>query len=225
MLKVHHLNASQSLRILWMLEELGVEYEVQHHFRDPETKLAGDDLKAIHPLGKSPVIEDDGEIIAETGFIVEHILEKHGNGRLTPAEGTPEAKEISYLMHYSGASFMTDVVVAVIARGIENAKVPFFIKPIVKGVGNNLNDYINPRLAIHADLLSQRLGQNDWMVGNQLSVADIMLSFPLQTLTLTPVELQSNLKRYLERIQNREAYKRALSRAKEDENYLDVFTK
>lgn len=223
MITVHHLNASRSLRVLWMLEELGLEYKVKYYFRDPKTQLAGDDLKAVHPLGKSPVIDDDGLVVAETGLILEYILEKHGQGKLCPKPGTPEHLKMRYLLHYTEGTLMSDIFMTGMARRIADSKAPFFIKPILKGVSAKLLAVFNPRLKNQLEFLSDELGDQDWIVNNQLSAADIMLSFALDITELGSVEIPENLKRYVERMHNRDAYKKALVVAKEDKDFLAMF--
>jgi glutathione S-transferase len=188
MLKVHHLNNSRSQRILWLLEELGLPYEIVKYQRDPATNLAPDSLKAIHPLGKSPVIDDGGQIVIESGAIIEYIVREHGKGRLVPKDGTPAAVEYLQLMHYAEGSAMLPIMLKLEAR-------------VVSEIEN------------HMGYLEAKLGKQDWFVANEFSAADIQLSFAVQTARLLHgLAKFPNLARFLDRIHARPAYKRALEK-------------
>ena len=132
MLTVHHLNNSRSQRVLWLLEELGVPYEIKRYERDPNTMLAPPELRAVHPLGKSPVITDDGQTLAESGAIIEYLVDKYGQGRFAPAAGTPERLRYTYWMHYAEGSAMPPLLLKLIALRIASAPMPFFAKPIAR---------------------------------------------------------------------------------------------
>ena len=134
MLVVHHLENSRSQRVLWLLEELGLPYEIVHYKRDATTMMAPPELLAVHPLGKSPVITDGETTVAETGAIVEYILAQYGDGRLLPALGTPEALRYRYWLHFAEGSAMPPLLLTLIFDRIANAPMPFFIKPVARGI-------------------------------------------------------------------------------------------
>ncbi|WP_022982389.1 glutathione S-transferase, partial [Ideonella sp. B508-1] len=147
MITVHHLNNSRSQRILWLLEELGLPYEVRRYQRDPQTLLAPAALKAVHPLGKSPVITDGDITVAESGAIVEYLLETHGQGRLRPPAGTPEARRFSYWLHFAEGSAMPPLLLKLVFQRIQTAPMPFFAKPIARGIAAKvLEGFVEPNL-------------------------------------------------------------------------------
>ena len=126
MITVHHLNNSRSQRVLWLLEELGVPYEIKRYMRDSQTMLAPPELRAVHPLGKSPVITDGGNTIAESGAIIEYLVERYGGGRLIPAAGSPERLRYTYWLHFAEGSAMTPLLLELIFERIKAAAMPFF---------------------------------------------------------------------------------------------------
>ncbi len=200
MLKVHHLNNSRSQRILWLLEELELPYEIAKYQRDPATNLAPDALKRIHPLGKSPVLEGEGEVVIESGAIIEYVVRKHGKGRLAPKDGTPAALEHLQLMHYAEGSAMLPIMLKLYLGRLGEAG-----KPLAARVVSEIEN--------HMGYLDTRLGRNDWFVANQFSAADIQLSFVIQTARLLyGLEKFPNLAGFLDRIHARPAYKRALEK-------------
>ncbi len=134
MITVHHLENSRSQRVLWLLEELGVPYEIKHYQRDAKTRLAPPELQAVHPLGKSPVLTEDGATVAETGAIVEYLLDRHGQGRLRPAAGSPELLRYRYWLHFAEGSAMPPLLMKLVFDEVQKAPMPFFVKPIVKGI-------------------------------------------------------------------------------------------
>jgi glutathione S-transferase len=138
MLIVHHLENSRSQRVLWLLEELGVEYEIKRYERDKKTMLAPRELREVHPLGKSPVLTDDGQTIAESGAIVEYLVERYGKGRLVPAAGTPEKLRYTYWLHYAEGSAMPPMLLKLIFERMKTGPVPFFLRPIVRGVADKV---------------------------------------------------------------------------------------
>jgi glutathione S-transferase len=199
-IEVHHLNNSRSQRVLWLLEELELPYELVKYQRDPVTNLAPDALKAIHPLGKSPVIRDGGQVVIESGAIIEYIVRKYGKGRLVPKEGTPEAVEYLQLMHYAEGSAMLPVMLRLYLGRLGEAA-----KPLEPRVVSEIEN--------HMGFLDAKLGKNDWFVGNELSAADLQLSFAIQAARLLyGLDKFPNLARFLDRIHARPAYKRALER-------------
>jgi glutathione S-transferase len=154
MITVHHLDHSRSHRIVWLLEELGLDYEIQRYQRDPKTMLAPAALRAVHPLGKSPVITDGDLTIAESGAIVDYLVERYGGGRLAPAAGTPERLRYTYWLHYAEGSAMSPLLLKLVFDKIETAPMPFFVKPIVKAIsGKAKSSFIEPQITQHLDYL------------------------------------------------------------------------
>jgi glutathione S-transferase len=212
---VHHLNNSRSQRVLWLLEELGLEYEVKRYERDPETMLAPPSLRAVHPLGKSPVITEAGETIAESGAILEYIVERHGGGRLVPAVGTPERLRYTYWLHYAEGSAMPPLLLKLVFDRLEKAPMPFFVKPIARGIAAKVKGtFIEPQLKTHLDYMEAELAKGDWFAGNEFTAADVQMSFPLEAAkSRAGVDAsRPRLLRFLDRIHARPAYQRALER-------------
>ncbi len=215
MITVHHLENSRSQRVLWLLEELGVPYEVKRYERDKKTNLAPKQLLKVHPLGKSPVIEDNGSVIAETGAIIEHIIENHGGGRLSPAKGTEDYRRYKYWIHAAEGSYMPPLVLALMLNRMETAKMPFFAKPIAKKLTQGVRDsYLTHTTRALFEYLDNELGKNEWLAGREFTAADIIMSFPAEA-SLQRIEeskAAANLKKYVDRLHARPAYKRALEK-------------
>lgn len=147
MIVVHHLNNSRSQRILWLLEELGLDYEVKRYERNPKTMLAPPELLRIHPLGKSPVITDGDLTLAESGAIIEYLVERHGNGRLSPAPGTLDKLRYTYWLHYAEGSLQPQLLMKLIFDRVERAPMPFFARPVAKAICRNVrNTFIQPNI-------------------------------------------------------------------------------
>jgi glutathione S-transferase len=215
MITIHHLNNSRSQRVLWLLEELGLPYEVTRYERDPRTMRAPASLRAVHPLGKSPVITEDGQTIAESGAIVEYLVERHGQGRLAPAPGTPERLRYIYWLHYAEGSAMPLLLLALVASRIPQAPMPFFARPIARRIADRLRGgFVEPQLAQHLDFLEGELGKSSWFAGEDFTAADIQMSFPLEAAAARGGldASRPRLMAYLDRIHARPAYKRALER-------------
>ncbi|MFL9895613.1 glutathione S-transferase [Burkholderia sp. WP9] len=215
MLTVHHLNNSRSQRVLWLLEELGVPYEIKRYERDPKTMLAPPELRAVHPLGKSPVITDDGQTIAESGAIIEYLIDKYGQGRFAPAPATPERLRYTYWLHYAEGSAMPPLLLKLVALRIASAPMPFFAKPIARKIAATLqSSFIDPQLKLHLGYINQELSKTGWFVGNDFTAADVQMSFPLEAATARGgMEGQiPAVVDFLKRIHARPAYQRALER-------------
>lgn len=216
MLTVHHLNNSRSQRVLWLLEELELPYEIVHYQRDPQTMLAPATLRAVHPLGKSPVVTtDDGLTLAESGAIVETLIERFGNGRLAPAPGTPEAVQYRYWLHFAEGSAMSPLLLKLVFDKIESAKMPFFAKPIAKAMAAKTKGaFIMPNIVSHLNFMEAELGKTEWFAGNEFSGADIQMSFPIEAAQARGGldAKRPKLMAFLERIHARPAYQRALKR-------------
>ncbi|MEO1171579.1 MAG: glutathione S-transferase [Myxococcota bacterium] len=215
MLTVHHLNTSRSFSIIWLLEELGAEYEVTLHrrtkgFRSPQA------LRDLHPLGKSPVVVDDGEVLVETGAIVETLMERYGQGQLQP-EGADAARDHRYIVHYSEGSLMPPLLVRLLFDRIESAKLPFFVKPIAKGIVAKVNDsFMSGELSAHTKFLENLLEGRQWVTGESFTAADVMLGFPLQVLLSRGRQSDGdtkNIRAYVQRLKERDAYQSAIRRA------------
>ncbi|WP_434114092.1 glutathione S-transferase [Paraburkholderia caffeinilytica] len=215
MLIVHHLNNSRSQRVLWLLEELGVPYEIKRYERDPKTMLAPPELRAVHPLGKSPVITDDGQTLAESGAIIEYLVDKYGQGRFAPAAGSPERLRYTYWLHYAEGSAMPPLLLKLVALRIGSAPMPFFAKPIARKIASTLqSSFVDPQLKLHLGYINKELGATGWFAGNDFSAADIQMSFPLEAATARGgMEGQiPAVVDFLTRIHARPAYQRALER-------------
>ncbi|KWK21789.1 glutathione S-transferase [Burkholderia stagnalis] len=214
MLTVHHLNNSRSQRVLWLLEELGVPYEIVRYARDPKTMLAPPALRAIHPLGKSPVVTDDGRTFAESGAIVDYLVERYGAGRLAPPPGTPERLDYTYWLHYAEGSAMPPLLLKLVALRIANAPMPFFARPIARKIAATLqSSFIDPQIALHLGYLDDTLRRTGWFVGDSFSAADIQMSFPLEAATARGSgSAHPAIARFLDTIHARPAYQRALER-------------
>ena len=215
MIVVHHLENSRSQRVLWLLEELGVPYEVKRYARDPQTMLAPAALRAVHPLGKSPVLTDDGQTVAESGAIVEYLVGRYGGGRLAPPEGTPERQRYTYWMHYAEGSLMPPLLLKLVFDRVEGAPMPFFVKPIARSIaGRAKSSFIGPQIDLHLDFVEGELAKSTWFAGNELTAADIQMSFPLEAAAARG-GLDARRPRtmaFLERVHTRPAYRRALER-------------
>ncbi|MBK9033759.1 MAG: glutathione S-transferase [Myxococcales bacterium] len=215
MIIVHHLERSRSHRVLWLLEELGLPYELVTYQRDPKTILAPPELRAIHPLGKSPVITDDGVTVAESGAILEYLVERHGGGRLAPAVGTPEHLRYRYFLHYAEGSLMPPLLVKLIASKIASAKMPFFARPIAKKIAGSLEaSFVGPNLTRHLAFLEAELTGRAWFCGDELTAADVQMSYPLEAALARGGEAArtANLTRVLAAMRARPAYARAIER-------------
>ncbi|MEW5835501.1 MAG: glutathione S-transferase [Pseudomonadota bacterium] len=216
MITVHHLENSRSQRILWLLEELGQPYEIRRYARDPKTMLAPAELRAVHPLGKSPVVADGELVLAESGAIVEYLAERYGDGRLLAAPGTAERRRQTYWLHYAEGSAMPPLLLKLVFQRMGKAPAPFFARPIVKDVaGKALRGFVDPQIALHLDYLEAELGKAAWFGGDSLSVADIQLSFPLEAAAARAgltAPRWPRLAAFLDRIHAMPAYRRALER-------------
>jgi len=212
MITLHHLNNSRSQRILWLLEELELQYEIKFYQRNKETMLAPPELKAVHALGKSPVITDGGNVIAESGAIIEYLINKYGNGKFKPVSGTPEALKYTYWMHFAEGSAMPPLLLTLIFNRIDSAPVPFFIKPIIKKVTSQVRSgFINPNVKNIFDFIEGELAKSEWFAGNEFSGADIQMSFPMEAGAVRAGNMGPKSKAFLEKIHSRPAYQKALA--------------
>ncbi|QXL84657.1 glutathione S-transferase family protein [Comamonas sp. NLF-1-9] len=216
MIIVHHLNASRSLRILWLLEELGQSYEIVRYQRDPKTLLAPPELKRIHPLGKSPVVQVDGETLAESGAIIETLVERFGAEQMAPPRGSADFARYRYWLHYAEGSAMPPLLLKLVFERIAAAPMPFFAKPIARSIVNQvMKGFVGPQLKLHLGYMESELARRDWFAGDAFSAADVQLSYPLmaarQRAGLNQAE-HPRLSDWLARIEARPALQRAQAR-------------
>ena len=198
MIVVHHLNESRSQRVLWLLEELGLPYEIRHYTRDATTRLAPPELKAVHPLGKSPVLEADGMTLIESGAIVDYLIRHHGDGRLQPATQTRDFEVYQQWLHYAEGSAMLPLLLRLYVSRLGAAGAP-------------LAPRIESELANHLGYVDRSLQGREWLVGDSLSGADIQMSFVGEAARGLRASYP-NLDAWVRRFQQRPAYRRALER-------------
>jgi glutathione S-transferase len=202
MLTVHHLGTSQSERIVWLCEELGLDYVLKRYERRADNRLAPDEYKALHPMGIAPVIEDGGLVLGESGAICEYVNVRHGGGRLAPAPDDPEFADYLFWFHWSNATFMTTLMMEMVLR-----------RPARDTSGS---DFVAERSRNGWHMVERRLGEAPFFGGAQLTLADIMMVFALTTFRATgntPIHDLPNLQAYLRRIGERPAYRRAMAKA------------
>jgi len=213
MITIHHLNNSRSQRVLWLLEELGAIYEVKRYERDAKTMMAPRTLKQVHPLGKSPVITDNGKTIAETGAIIDYLLETHGDGRFIPKPGTPERLRYTYWMHYAEGSAMTPLLLKLVFNGIAT-NAPGLMRGLVKAVMQTAQQRVSdPQIALHVNYWDEELSRSTWFAGEEFSAADIMMSFPLEAAaSRAGARSRPMIASFLDRIHARPAYVTALKK-------------
>ena len=216
MITVHHLNNSRSQRVLWLLEELGLPYEIQRYQRDAKTMLAPPELTRVHPLGKSPVVTDGAVTVAESGAIIEYLLDTYGQGRLVPAAGTEERRRFTYWLHFAEGSAMPPLLLKLIFDRIGSGQgMPFFAKPIGKGIAAKVKGLmIEPNLKRQLDFMEGELGRSEWFAGAEFTAADIQMSFPVEAAAQRAGldASRPKLMAYLKKIHARPAYRRALER-------------
>ncbi|MEY4429873.1 MAG: hypothetical protein RLZZ182_2562 [Pseudomonadota bacterium] len=224
MLTVHHLETSRSQRILWLLEELGLPYELKVYKRHPVTKLAPPELKKVHPLGKSPVVTDEGLAVAESAPILEYIVERHGGGQgagaaelahLVPERGTPEAFQMRFWMHFAEGSLMNWAVMKLVFMTIPTQPMPFFVRPIARELCKRVQQQlIDPNLSTSLAFIEEHLSRHKWFAGEHLTLADFQMSFAVEALLQRAGGAQQfpHLKAYRDRMVARPAYQRAIAK-------------
>lgn len=214
MITLHHLNNSRSQRVLWLLEELAVPYAVQQYQRDPKTMLAPPALKAVHPLGKSPILTDGDLVIAETGAIFEYLLARHEGHPMVPPPGTPDSFRLTYWLHYAEGSAMPPLLLKLLFSRIPK-QAPWFLAPVAALIAQGvLRGFVDPQLRLHSQYWEDQLGPEGWFVGGSFSAADIMMSFPVEASKARGVidPDKPKLLAYLKAIHARPAYTQALER-------------
>jgi glutathione S-transferase len=215
MVVVHHLNNSRSQRVLWLLEELQVPYEVKRYERDAKTMLAPPALLAVHPLGKSPVIVDGEVAVAESGAIVEYLVDKYGAGRLKPASGTADRLRYTYWLHYAEGSIMPPLLLKLVFGRVASNPAPWPISAIARKIATTVDSsFIAPNLKRHLDYMEAELNAHTWFAGEEFTAADVQMSFPLEAAASRAGldAVRPKLMAFLERIHARDAYKKALAR-------------
>jgi glutathione S-transferase len=215
MIVVHHLNNSRSQRVLWLLEELGLEYEVKRYQRDAKTMLAPPELRQVHPLGKSPVLSDGHLTLAESGAIVEYLVATYGDGRLIPSHRTPERLRYTYWLHFAEGTAMPPLLLKLIFDRIEKAPAPFFVRPIARSIANRARStFVQPNIDRNLDFMEAELAKNEWFAGHEFTAADVQMSFPLEAAAARGGldSSRPKLMAFLERIHARPGYKRALEK-------------
>jgi glutathione S-transferase len=213
MITVHHVNNSRSQRVLWLLEELGVPYEIKFYQRDPKTLFAPPELKAVHPLGKSPVITDGAHTVAETGAIIEYLVSRYGQGLWAPAPGGEDHLRYTYWLHFAEGSAMPPLLMALLFR--EAAKrSPFLVRPIARKIGEAVRSaYLAPMIESQLDLMETELGRSAWFAGANITGADIIMSFPIEAADARiGLAARPRLIAWLKAIHARPAFQRALEK-------------
>lgn len=213
MITVHHLNNSRSQRVLWLLEELELPYQIVKYERDPRTMLAPASLRAVHPLGKSPVITDGDATLAESGAILEYLVETYGKGRLAPPAGTPGYRDYRYFMHYAEGSLMPFLVMKLVFNKV-STDAPFLVRPIAKTISGTVSSrFLDPNLKAHLAFLADHLGKHAWFAGDAFSAADVQMSFPIEgAIARAGGGIPPKLTEWLAKIQARPAYRRAIEK-------------
>ncbi len=216
MITVHHLENSRSQRVLWLLEELQLPYKVKRYERDKKTMLAPPELKRVHALGKSPVIADGKTTVAETGAIVEYLLDRAGTSGLRPQPGTAEFLRYRYWLHFAEGSAMPPLLMKLVFDRIANTPMPFFVKPVAKAIVKQvMAGFITPNLVAQLNYMEAELADRDWFAGADFTAADVMMSFPLEAAAQRAgLDATScpRLHGLLQRMQARPAYRRALDK-------------
>jgi len=220
MITVHHLETSRSQRVLWLLEELGVPYEIKRYQRNPVTRLAPPELRAVYPLGKSPVITDGDLTIAESGAILEYLVERYGDrgkgdvAQLQPAAGTPEHRECRFWMHYAEGSLMNWLVMKLVFLSIPRQPMPFFVRPVARKLcAQVLAKLVDPNVAAAMKFMEEHLATHRWFAGEYLTVADFQMSFAVEAaLSRAGKGPFPNLQAYKARMTARPAYQRAIAK-------------
>ena len=215
MIVLHHLDHSRSQRIAWLLEELGTPYEIKRYKRDRKTMLAPPELRAVHRLGKAPIVVDDGTVLIESGAIIEYLLARHGAvSGLLPASGTPAHLRYLTFLHFAEGSMMPPLLMRLIFSTM-NAKAPALVRPLVRAVTAPVETlYVRPNLTRILDFLEAELGTRSWFAGDAFSGADIQMSFPIEMAAQRGGldASRPNLMNFLARIHARDAYQRALQK-------------
>ena len=215
MITVHHLNNSRSQRVLWLLEELNLPYEIKRYERDPKTIRAPKSLRDVHPLGKSPVITDGNITVAELGAIIDYLVRTYAKDTLSPSEDSAEFRDYQYWMHFSEGSLMPPLLMRMLFEKVKTSPMPFFIKPVAKMIADKvLSTFVNPEITLNMSFVDQYLSKHTWFAGDNLSGADFQMSFPLEASVAAGAinNKYPNIHAYVKRFQERDAYLKALEK-------------
>ena len=217
MLTLHHLNHSRSQRLIWLFEELALDYHIERYERDPKTMLAPPELKAIHPLGKAPVITDNGRVYAESGAIIDYVLNHYGQ-HLLPERNTDAHDKMTYWLHFAEGSLMPPLLLTLVLDKIRTSPMPYFAKPIAKAISEKVNAaFVRPNVVSTLAFIDNHLAENTWFAGEQLSGADFQMSFPLEAAKARGLidRRHPHIEGFLRRVHDRPAYQRGLQRGGE----------
>ncbi|MDT8439577.1 MAG: glutathione S-transferase [Wenzhouxiangellaceae bacterium] len=214
MITLHHLEHSRSQRVLWLLEELGVDYSIERYTRDAKTNLAPESLKAIHPLGKSPVITDGDTTLAESATILEYLARTYGDAKWAPGPRSARYWTFHYWLHYAEASLMPPLLIKLVFSKLREPPVPFFIRPITSRIADQVDaSFTNRQIETHFAWVDAHLSAHAWFAGDAISIADVQMSFPLEA-ALAAGSVQRadvpHVAMWVEKIHARPAYRRAL---------------
>ncbi|GGB44396.1 glutathione S-transferase [Oceanisphaera marina] len=215
MIQLHYLNDSRSQRILWMLEELELDYEIKFYQRDVNTSLAPESLKRVHPLGKAPILIDGNIRLAESGAIIDYLAQRYGSRTLLPEANTQAWWDYVYWLHYAEGSLMPPLLMRHVFDKMQQAPMPFFIRPLVKKIVAGVdNAFLNQQLHTHLNFVADHLACHEWFLGEHISAADIQMSFPLEAAMHRArlADSYPRLKSYVTQLQTRPAYLRALKK-------------
>lgn len=219
MITVHHLNNSRSQRILWLLEELSVEYEIKRYERDAETQLAPKELEDVHPLGKSPVVTDGELVLAESGAIIDYLGHKYGDGKWVPRRNSKKYQPYTYWLHYSEGSLMSPLLLKLVFDKVKESPMPFFVKPIAKAIaGKVMSSFVTPNIVKHFKYVEAHLTENNYFAGSDITGADIQMSFPLEASVARGIiteKTHPHIYHFVQNFQDRAAYKTALEKGGE----------
>lgn len=214
MIVLHHLNNSRSQRILWLLEEIGVDYELKTYQRNPKTQLAPEALKAIHPLGKSPVLTDGDRVLAESGLIIDYLIQTYAP-QWQPVAGSDAWYQNQYWLYFAEGSLMPPLLLTLVFDTIRNSRMPFIAKPVAKAIADRVTkQFVSPDVKRLLRFIDDQLAGRDWFGAEQLSGADFQMSFPLEAARARRLvtDEHPNIRRFLACVAERPAYQRALDR-------------
>ncbi|MEZ4320906.1 MAG: glutathione S-transferase [Myxococcota bacterium] len=209
---LHHLDNSRSQRILWLFEELELEYAITEWKRDPKTFRAPPGLRAIHPLGKAPLVQIGDTVLAESGAILESVLERFGEGRLVPTDA--EGRErYRFWLHYAEGSLMPPLLLKLVVGQLRSRRIPFFAKPVTRAIADRIDSgFTDAEIDAHFSFVDAHLAKHPYFAGSELSGADIQMSFPLEAGMTRGAGERPHIQAYLARIAERPAYRRALEK-------------
>jgi glutathione S-transferase len=216
MLTVHHLNNSRSQRILWLLEELQLDYDIKFYERDAETQLAPQELQEVHPLGKSPVVTDDKLVLAESGAIIDYLGRTYGQQDWVPRRNSARYQAYQYWLHYAEGSLMSPLLLKIVFDKVKSSKMPFFVKPIAHGIANKvMSSFVTPNIKRHFQYVENHLSDKPYFTGDRITGADIQMSFPLEASVARgsiTEDSHPHIYRYVRTFQQRPAYQAALKK-------------